>query len=95
VNPFALAPLPGSQTQADRAKGSITVRATSDDVAVYAARRVRLNRLRKLLEKRRRNRPAIGERTIDPPETGLFFDSEMYGERSTEIIFMSMMWMGM
>jgi hypothetical protein len=69
--------------------------ATSDDVVAYATRRTRLNRLLERLWQRRRNRPAVGERTIDSPETGLFCDSEMYGERSAEIIFMSMMWMGM
>ena len=70
--------------------------ATPDDV-VYAVRRPRLNRLLELLRKRRGHRPAIGEREINSPETGLIFDSEMYDERSTdaEIIFMSMMWPGM
>ena len=69
---------------------------TSDDVA-YAIRRPRLNRLLELLWRRRRNRSAASERKIDPPETGLFFDSEMYDERfrESEILFMSMMWMGM
>jgi hypothetical protein len=73
------------------------VSATSDDVVAYATRRTRLNRLFELLWKRRRNRRAVGERKIDPPESRTFSDPEMYDERSTdaEIIFMSMMWPGM
>jgi hypothetical protein len=72
------------------------VSATSDDV-VYAVRRPRLNRSLELLRIRRRHRPAIDEREIDSPETGLISDSELYDKRSTdaEIIFISMMWPGM
>ena len=67
-----------------------------DDVAAYAVRYPRLNQLLERLWKRRRNRPAVGERNVDPPETGLFFDSELCGERTeSEIILMSMIWMGL
>jgi hypothetical protein len=65
--------------------------AASDDIVVtYAASRSGLARLLEFIQKRRRNRPAVDEREIDPPEnTDLF----LFGERSTEseIIFMSMM----
>jgi hypothetical protein len=68
--------------------------AFDDVVSNYAARRTGLARLLELIRKRRRNRSAVGDRKIEPPEkTDLF----LFGERSTEaeIIFMSMMWMGM
>jgi len=70
---------------------------TSNDVIVYAARHTRLNRFLELLWKRRRNRPGAGERKIDPRETDPFSKLRMYDEGSTEseIIFMSIMWMGM
>jgi hypothetical protein len=73
------------------------VSATTDNVVLCAARRPRLNRLLELLRKRRRNRPANGESRTGPFDGGVFADADMYGDRfsESEIIFMSMMWMGM
>jgi hypothetical protein len=73
------------------------VSATSDDVIAYAAWRPRLNRLLNLLWKSRRNRPAISEKEVDPPETSPPSDSVIYGDHliESEIIFMSTMWTGM
>ena len=71
--------------------------ATSDDVVAHLARRTRLSRLIELLWKRRRNRPSVEERSIDPVETEFFLDSKIYdeGPAESEIIFMSTMWLGM
>jgi hypothetical protein len=71
--------------------------ATSHNVIADTALRSGLDRLLKLLWKRQRDRAAVGKRKIDPLRTGLLLDSEMSGDGSVEaeVIFCSMMWLGM
>jgi hypothetical protein len=71
--------------------------ASRDDASTYYTRGSGLGRLIEFLWKVRRNTTAVSEKTIDPADTSLFFDSAIAGDRSTEseLLFISIIGMCM